>query len=467
MIFPFRVDFARQLKALRDGQRVPSEARFICSRNIAPKWNLWNPNPAAVPVDLQARSGAPPEHPQSESHVSVSEVQSYQAWQRADAWPASPDNSVSSIPSSMLNSRSKSIADADEIGSETYQAHEIDEILTRGIGRSLERPNGKSGDESREYTRQAFQAPEPEAAHETQDQLDDPWPDERDSWQHQPKGHQTHNRQPEEIPVQPIRKAPSAETSKTADHEQDWICFCLLVQLGIRFFPWKNPGTANISICDRSCPACWGGDGMADWWFWRGNQVMHFVPSLRRCYSVELQPAWILRKHGRPWPLPGRFFPPRRQAAHGRSFPWSWEATCSLNRLGAHRVFPIFAFGFWTRLYAGCQSPQGLFSRESHYKPVFSAVAGWGVDPIHFILVVLLLHFSTLYTSVVLTWPDKMIVNGGWSQADTCKTYQGDVRRRRDRHWYSESSGPRMCAQVHIDITADESLPSARQVVPN
>ena len=120
----------------------------------------------------------------------------------------------------MLNSRSKSIADADEIGSETYQVHEIDEILTRGIGRSLERPNGKSGDESREYTRQAFQAPEPEAAHETHDQLDDPWPDERDFWQHQPKGHQAQNRQPEEIAVQPNRKAPSAETSKTADHEQ-------------------------------------------------------------------------------------------------------------------------------------------------------------------------------------------------------------------------------------------------------
>ena len=191
-------------------------------------------------MDLQARSGAPPEHPQSESHVSVSEVQSYQAWQRADAWPASPDNSVSSIPSSMLNSRSKSIADADEIGSETYQVHEIDEILTRGIGRSLERPNGKSGDESSEYTMQAFQAPEPKAAHETHDQLDDPWPNERDFWQHQPKGHQAQNRQPEEIAVQPNRKAPSAETSKTSDHEQDWICFSLLVQLGIRFFPLEK-----------------------------------------------------------------------------------------------------------------------------------------------------------------------------------------------------------------------------------
>ena len=187
-------------------------------------------------MDLQARFGAPLDHPQSESHVSVSEVQSYQAWQRADAWPASPDNSISSIPSSMLNSRSKSIADADEVGSETYKAHEIDEILTLGIGRSLERPNGKNGDENREYTRPVFQAPEPEAAHETQDQLDDPWPDERDFWQ-QPKGHQTQNRQPEEIPVQPNRKAPSAETSKTADHEQDWICFSLLVQLGIHSFP--------------------------------------------------------------------------------------------------------------------------------------------------------------------------------------------------------------------------------------
>ena len=181
-------------------------------------------------MDLQARSGAPLDHPQSESHVSVSEVQSYQAWQRADAWPASPDNSISSIPSSMLNSRSKSIADADEVRSETYKAHEIDEILTLGIGRSLERPNGKNGDENREYTRPVFQAPEPGAAHETQDQLDDPW-------QHQPKGHQTQNRQPEEIPVQPNRKAPSAETSKTADHEQDWICFFLLVQLGIHSFP--------------------------------------------------------------------------------------------------------------------------------------------------------------------------------------------------------------------------------------
>lgn len=41
----------------------------------------------------------------------------------------------------------------------------------------------------------------------------------------------------------------------------------------------------------------------------------------------------------------------------------------------------------------------------------FPTVTGWGVDPIHFILVVLLLH--SFYTSVVLTWPHKMIVNGG------------------------------------------------------
>ena len=159
-------------------------------------------------VCLQARLGAQPERPQTESHASFSEVQSSQAWQRADTWPASPDNSISSLPS--MPNRSNLIEMADGY----HRKEEVTDWQSQRNGRNgahLQTAEAERRDSERPHPT-SFHEPE-RAVHET----DDPWLDERDFSQQR-------GWNPVEVPVpaaEPQKQMPSLKPSKPAYYDQD------------------------------------------------------------------------------------------------------------------------------------------------------------------------------------------------------------------------------------------------------